>query len=266
MSEEFCKWAYEKISKTWDFWMETNKIPKNSNWIIGISGGKDSTVVAALAVKKFGKDRVFGITLPCDGQKDFDDSMKVINHLGIKMFNIDIGNSVDLILAGIENNALDVSYDTKTNLPARIRMSTLYAVAQSVGGIVLNTCNLTEDILGYCTLFGDNCGSFAPIRGLTVTEVIELGDWLGVPYELTHKTPIDGLQPLTDEDKLGMKYADIDKYIRNNEGTEELKSKINEMYEKNKFKLKIVDVPGSLFPELENYVFYHKKSNQDNKV
>lgn len=245
---------YNQISWCWDKWIEDNKIPSDTKWVVAISGGKDSTVVAALATKKFGKENVVGVALPCDGQKDFNDSLTVFKHLGIKYVNIDIGDSVFYILQGIENNAIDVSYDTKTNLPARIRMSTTYAVAQSVHGIVLCTANLTESVLGYCSLFGDDCGSFAPLKNLTVTEVISLGDWLGLPYELTHKTPIDGLQPLSDEEKLGMKYADVDKFIRNNEGSDELKEKVRSMYAKNKFKTDIVRVPGPYFPLNRNYL------------
>ena len=134
-------------------------------------------------------------------------------------------------------------------------MSTLFAVAQSVNGIVLNTCNLTEDILGYNTLFGDDSGSFAPIKRLTVTEVIKLGDWLGIPYELTHKTPVDGLQPLSDEEKLGMKYSDVDEFIRTGRynGNTELKDKIMNMYKKNRFKTLIVDLPCPEF-NMPNHV------------
>lgn len=212
--------------------------------VIGISGGKDSTVVAGLFTKFLGKDNVFGVSLPCDGQKDMPDVNKVFEYLGIKRITIDIGDAFHSIINSIENNAIDVKYDTKTNLPARLRMSTLYAVAQSVGGIVLNTCNHTEDNLGYATLYGDSAGSYAPIQDLTVTEVIALGDWLGLPHELTHKTPIDGLQPLTDEEKLGMKYADVDKYIRLNQGDAALKDKVCEMYNRNKFKLDIIRIPG----------------------
>lgn len=244
MNEEFCKWAYEQISTQWDAWIDKNGISKDQKWVVAISGGKDSTVVAALAVKKFGRFNVIGVTLPCDGQKDFSDSLKVLEFLGIKHVSIDIGDSVHSILNGIENNSIDVSYDTKTNLPARVRMATTFAVAQSVGGMVLNTCNLTESILGYCTLFGDDCGSYAPIKELTVTEVIALGDWLGIPKALTHKTPIDGLQPLTDEEKLGMKYSEVDETIRNGGDQYGIREKIRDMYKKNNFKNVIVNVPG----------------------
>lgn len=245
---------YEKISNHWDEWIKTNHIPNDMKYVVAISGGKDSTVVAALAVKKFGNDRVIGVTLPCNEQADYADSLAVINHLGIKHLCINIGDAFHSIIQGIENNAVDVSYDTKTNLPARIRMATTFAVAQSVGGMMLNTGNLTEQIVGYCTLFGDDSGSYAPIKGLTVTEVLSLGDWLGVPEYLVHKVPIDGLQPLTDEQKLGIKYSEIDNYIRNNRGSNEMKDKVNIMYNKNLFKSEIINVPGYTFPEMYNYV------------
>ena len=248
-----CKRLFDSIVLDWNRWIEENGIPKESKWVVAISGGKDSTVVAALAARKFGPENVVGVTLPCDGQKDFDDSLKVIDHLGIRHVSIDIGDAVRSLLQGLENNAIDASYDAKTNLPARVRMATTYAVAQSVGGIVLNTCNLTETVLGYCSLFGDDCGSYSPIGNLTVTEVIALGDWLKLPRELTHKTPIDGLQPLTDEEKLGMKYADVDEFIRDDKGTPELKDKVVDMYLRNRFKRRIVRVPAP-FIELPNYV------------
>ena len=253
-SEMSPDYMYEKISEHWDNWIKTNNIPNDMKYVVAISGGKDSTVVAALAVKKFGKDRVIGVTLPCDEQSDYEDSLAVINHLGIKYYCINIGDAFASIINGIENNAIDVSYDTKTNLPARLRMATTFAVAQSVGGMMLNTGNLTEQIVGYCTLFGDDSGSYAPIKGLTVTEVINLGDWLGIPAYLVHKVPIDGLQPLTDEQKLGIKYSEIDNYIRNNCGSNELKTKIDTMYNKNLFKSEIINVPGYTFPEMANYL------------
>lgn len=246
------EYAFEKIQTHWISWASTNKFD-NINWVVGISGGKDSTVVAALAAKTFGKDKVIGVTLPCDEQSDYSDSLKVIEHLGIKHININVGDAVSSILQGIENNALEASYDTKTNLPARIRMSALYAVAQTMNGFVLNTSNLTENRLGYSTLFGDHAGGYAPLCGLTVSEVIELGDWLGIPYELTHKTPIDGLQPKTDEEKLGMKYADVDRLIRTNEGTYANWSRTFNKNVANRFKLKLVNIPGPQFLEFPDF-------------
>lgn len=242
--------VYNTIHNHWFEWTKHNAI-NNPYVVIGISGGKDSTVVAGLFVKMLGKDKVIGVSLPCNGQKDMLDVNKVFEYLGIKRLTLDIGTAFNSIINSIENCAIEVKYDTKTNLPARLRMSALYAVAQSVNGIVLNTCNRTEDNLGYSTWGGDNFGSYAAIQDLTVTEVIALGDWLGLPYELVHKTPIDGLQPLSDEEKLGMKYADVDKVIRLNEGSDELKRKIKAKYLANKFKLEYLHLPGPMhnFPD-----------------
>ena len=253
INEQFAKWAYQKISEQWDRWIGDNHISRNTKWVVAISGGKDSTVVAATATRKFGADRVVGLTLPCGVQSDYGDSVKVCRFLGISEFSLNIAPAVDSIIGGIEASGQKVSYDTRTNLPARIRMSATMALAQSVGGMMLNTSNLTESVVGYASLFGDDAGCYAPIKDLTVTEVIALGDWLGLPVELTHKTPVDGLQPLTDEDKLGMKYADIDRFIRNNEGSDDLKRHVLNLYRKNRFKTDIMNVPGPSLG-LENYV------------
>ena len=242
---------YFRIQRHWKDWAKTIKAEK---FVVGISGGKDSTVVAYLAAKLFGPENVIGVLLPCDGQKDISDSLEVVNNLKIKNFCIDIGNSVHSILNSMDNNTIDISKDTKINLPCRIRMATLYAVAQSFNAIVLNTSNLTEDTLGYATLWGDTCGSYAPIQGLTVTEVITLGDYLGVPYHLSHKVPVDGLQELTDEEKLGMTYAEVDNYIRDGIATPELKDKILKMYWKNYFKIDMIKLPGPKFHDMPNYV------------
>lgn len=223
------------------------------NIVIGVSGGKDSTVAVALACKIFGKDRVIGVSLPCDGQKDMKDVDLVFDTFKIRRITIDVGDAFHSIINGIENNAVDATYDTLTNLPARLRMSTLYAVAQSVNGIVCCTANLTESILSYATLYGDHAGSYSPLWDLTVTEVIALGDWLGIPYELTHKVPIDGLQPLTDEQKLGFTYADTDKYIRENIGSDGFKKKVFQKYLNGKFKMDIVNIPHPEF-NYPNYV------------
>lgn len=192
--------------------------------IIGISGGKDSTVVAALCCEALGKENVFGLLMPCGEQKDISDSYKVVDHLGIAHDVVNIGDAFREIGAAIPG-----FYDSdvaRTNLPARLRMSTLYAYGQTIGALVANTCNLSEDYApgGYATLFGDNAGSFAPIQDLTVTEIREIGDDLGLPTNLVHKTPVDGLQPLTDEQKISAQiginnwtYERFDKLIRGQE-------------------------------------------------
>ena len=244
--------AFKTIEEHWKKW---DKNVKPKHYVIGISGGVDSTCVAALACRIFGKDRVVGVSLPCDGQKDMADVDKVFECLGITRITIDIGDMFNIGINAIENQAVDVSYDTRTNMPARIRMTMLYGVAQSFGGVVVNTCQLSEDICGYSTLFGDSAGSYAPIKDLTKTEVKAIAEWLGVPKELVYKVPIDGLQSLTDEQKLGITYAKIDDYIRSTGPVSiEEESKILDMYFKNKFKLDIINIPGPIFDHYPNRI------------
>jgi len=252
--------AYNEIKAHWEKWA---KSVNAKGWIVGISGGKDSSVVAALAAKIFGYDHVLGVLMPNKDQDDIEDSKAICKHLKIEWCTLNIGKAYEELMDEVVFGALrpyDIkraSTDTITNMPARLRMTALYAVAQSIDRIVLNTCNASEDCVGYATLYGDNAGSYAPIQGLTVTEVIALGDWLGLPHHLVHKTPIDGLQPLSDEDKLGFKYADLDRYIREDIGTPEFKEKINELYRRNKFKTDIVQIPHPNFDYLGNFVRYN---------
>ena len=252
--------AYNKIAYHWEQW---DKLVQPKCYVVGISGGKDSTVVAGIGVKNFGYDKIIGVMLPNGEQKDISDSEEVCKFLGIRAVTVNIGKAYEELLDEVTYGALKplgmdtASYDTKTNTPARLRMSALYAIAQSLGGIVLNTCNLSEDTVGYATLYGDNAGSYSPIQGLTVTEVIALGDWLDLPQHLTHKTPVDGLQPKTDEDKLGFKYADLDRYIREDIGSPEFKAKVDDLYRRNKFKTDIVQIPHPNFDYLGNFVRYN---------
>lgn len=252
--------AFNRIQEHWRKWADSVGVKK---WVIGISGGKDSTVVAALGKNIFGKENVYGLMMPNAAQKDIQDSIDICRHLEIKHSLINISGAYNNVIRPLitamkrDFGISELSYDTTTNLPARLRMSILYAVAQTVGGMVLNTCNLSEDVCGYSTTFGDNAGSYAPIQGLTVTEIRQLGDWLGLPHHLIHKTPIDGLQPLSDEDKLGFTYAELDKYIREDIGSTEFKERINQMYRKNKFKTDIVRIPGPNFEDLGNFVRYN---------
>lgn len=216
-------------------WEENNG--KGCNFIVGVSGGKDSSVVAALLVEAFGKDRVIGVKIPCGEQKDIDYSNILINHLGIRGYTMNIGDAVGEIRSQFPVG-VKISDQTTTNLPARIRMATLYAISQSVNGRVANTCNLSEDWVGYATKYGDAAGDFSPLSQLTVTEVKAIGRELGLPSELVDKTPTDGLCGKTDEDNLGFTYAELDAYIRDGiEPNEEVKAKIDSMHEKNLFKL-----------------------------
>lgn len=227
VKNEIVKWLRE--------WEENNG--KGCNFIVGVSGGKDSSVVAALLVEAFGKDRVIGVKMPCGEQKDIDYSNMLINHLGIRGYTMNIGDAVGEIRSQFPVG-VKISDQTTTNLPARIRMATLYAISQSVNGRVANTCNLSEDWVGYATRYGDAAGDFSPLSQLTVTEVKAIGCELGLPSELVDKTPTDGLCGKTDEDNLGFTYAELDAYIRDGiEPSEEVKAKIDSMHEKNLFKL-----------------------------
>jgi len=246
--------AFEEIRRDWTKWCDELNFG-SKKFVVGISGGKDSTVVAALASRIFGKDRVIGVLMPCNGQKDIDDSFDVVNALEISSYTVDIGEAFDSLKEWIDGiHGVKISTDAVINMPARLRMTTLYAIAQTIDGIVLNTCNLSEDVCGYATLFGDNAGSYAPLQGLTVTEILQLGDWLGLPWHLVHKTPVDGLQPQSDEERLGFTYKRLDRYIRLNEGDDEFKCRVDSLFEKNKFKTRMVVIPGPKFHNFENFV------------
>ncbi|MBQ7799803.1 MAG: NAD(+) synthase [Oscillospiraceae bacterium] len=219
-------------------WFEENG--KGCNAVLGISGGKDSSIVAALCVKALGKDRVIGVLMPKGEQFDINYSEELCDFLDIKRFTINIKEAEDAIYNAI-GNAFEITNQTKFNLPPRIRMSVVYAVAQSNNGRVANTCNLSEDWVGYSTRYGDSVGDFSPLSCFTVTEVKQMGRVLGLPEKFIEKPPIDGLCGKTDEDNLGFTYAALDKYIR--EGIEppaEIKTKIDTMHKNNLFKLKFM--------------------------
>ena len=222
-------------------WFEQNG--PGCNAVIGISGGKDSSIVAGLCVEALGRDRVIGITMPNGVQKDISDSMKLINHLGIRYFNVNIGDTYNTLMGEVKEQlgtqGLEVTSQTIINMPPRLRMTTLYAVSQSMNGRVANTCNLSEDWVGYSTRYGDAAGDFSPLGGLTVQEVIAIGKELGLPIELVVKTPSDGLCGKSDEDNLGFTYAVLDKYIRTGICEDPvIKAKIDDKHVKNLFKLK----------------------------
>ena len=221
-------------------WFEVNG--PGCNAVIGISGGKDSSIVAGLCVEALGKDRVIGVTMPNGVQKDISDSMKLINHLGIRYFNVNIGDTYNALMAEVKEQLgsqnTEVSNQTVINMPPRLRMTTLYAVSQSVNGRVANTCNLSEDWVGYSTRYGDAAGDFSPLGGLTVQEVKAIGKELGLPIDLVEKTPSDGLCGKSDEDNLGFTYAVLDRYIRTGVCDDPvIKAKIDDKHVKNLFKL-----------------------------
>ncbi|MBO7425828.1 MAG: NAD(+) synthase [Clostridiales bacterium] len=210
---------------------------KGCNAIVGISGGKDSSIVAALCVEALGKDRVIGVLMPNGEQHDIDCARLLVDHLGIKNYEINIKEAVDGVLNSLPKD-MEISSQTIQNIPPRIRMTTLYAVGQSNNGRVANTCNLSEDWVGYSTRYGDSVGDFSPCSFITVTEMKQIGHLLGLPYELVEKTPIDGLCGKTDEDNLGFTYAELDVYIREGKIDDpDKKELIDRKHKANLFKL-----------------------------
>ena len=211
---------------------------KGCNAVIGISGGKDSSITAALCVEALGKDRVIGVLMPNGEQADIDMALLLVKHLDIKYFIVNIKDAVDGITKAIP---FELSDQSRINLPPRIRMSTLYAVSQSHNGRVANTCNLSEDWVGYSTRYGDSVGDFSPCSHLTVQEMRQVGRVLGLPSVLVEKVPSDGLCGKTDEDNLGFTYAELDRYIR--EGViedQEKKARIDRLHRINLFKLRLM--------------------------
>ena len=208
------------------------------NAVIGISGGKDSSVAAGLCVEALGKDRVIGVLMPMGIQPDIDASYKLVTHLGIRHYEVNILDAMKGITGAMP---MELTTQAKTNLPPRLRMAAVYAVSQSMNGRVVNTCNLSEDWVGYSTRYGDAAGDFSPLSNLTVTEVKQIGHLLGLPAELVEKTPIDGLCGKTDEENLGFTYAELDVYIRTGVMNDPVKKEmIDRRHKANLFKLALM--------------------------
>ena len=224
-------------------WFEKNG--KGCNAVIGISGGKDSTVAAAICVEALGKERVIGVLMPNGEQKDIADSLRVVKHLGIRSVTCNIAPAVEAVTNSIRYSGnITISDQTCINLPPRIRMATLYAVSQSMNGRVINTCNLSENICGFSTLYGDHAGDVSLFDQLTVTEIKKIGHHLGLPADLVDKVPSDGLIGKSDEEMYGFTYETLDHYIRTGECADEtVKGKIRERYEKGRFKLNLIQFP-----------------------
>ena len=216
--------------------------PAQTKAVIGISGGKDSSVAAAVCVRALGRDRLIGVLMPQGEQADIAYSRLLVDTLGIRSYTINIGDTVSTFMQALSAH-MEPSNQAVVNTPARIRMTTLYAVAACVGGRVINTCNLSEDWVGYSTKFGDAAGDVSPLSDLTVTEVLQIGEALGLPDELVHKVPIDGLCGKTDEENLGFTYAELDTYIRgltDLSDKPELKERIDRMHRNNLHKLQLM--------------------------
>ncbi len=213
---------------------------KGCNAVIGISGGKDSSIAAALCVEALGKERVIGVLMPQGEQHDIDMAHLLVNSLGIRHYVVNIKDTVDSIVKNLPDE-LQITAQTLQNIPSRVRMTTLYAISQSTNGRVVNTCNLSEDWVGYSTRYGDSVGDFSPLSSLTVTEVKQIGYLLNIPKELVDKTPIDGLCGKTDEENLGFTYAELDTYIRTGKIEDKAKKElIDKRHNANKFKLELM--------------------------
>jgi NAD+ synthase len=234
-TDEIVQWIRE--------YFEQNTGDRGCQAVVGLSGGKDSSTVAALCVKALGADRVIGVLMPQGEQWDINFSHELADYLGIKKCVINIKDGVDAVFQALKEGGLLLNRQATINTPARIRMSVLYAVSGIVGGRVANTCNLSEDWVGYSTKYGDSAGDFSPISGLTVTEVKAVAKELGLPEKFIDKMPADGLSGLSDEDNLGFSYNVLDKYIR--EGIcedQSVKKKIDNLHKLNLHKLK--PMPG----------------------
>lgn len=237
--KEFDAKAVKEQAVEWirDFF---EKNGKGCNAVLGISGGKDSSVVAALCVEALGKERVVGVLMPNGEQSDIDCARLLVSHLGIKNYTVNIAEAFNGVVSAFPKE-LPMSAQTKINLAPRLRMSVVYAVSQSCNGRVANTCNLSEDWVGYSTRYGDSAGDFSPLAHLTVTEVKAVGYELGLPKQLIEKAPSDGLCGKTDEDNLGFTYAALDRYIRTGICEDAaVKERIDTLHKQNKFKLELM--------------------------
>ena len=232
-------------------WFDHNG--ENCKAVIGISGGKDSSVAAALCVKALGKDRVFGVLMPNGEQPDIDVAKNLCKELDIENITVDISGACRALKHAIKPELNDHwSTQTSTNLPARVRMTTLYAVSQTVGGRVINTCNLSEDWVGYSTRYGDAAGDVSPLGKFTVDEVKAIGRELGLSSCFVDKTPSDGLCGKSDEDNLGFTYKMLDDYIRKHiDPPVDIKNKIDALHVKNKFKLEPIPTFDYFNPECD---------------
>ena len=223
-------------------WFEENG--KGCTAVLGLSGGKGSTVAAALLAEALGAERVMGVAMPDEGQS-LNEADEIAKWLGIRFFNISVAEACRATRASLEAAGIEPSAQCVQNIPPRERMKVLFAVAQCFNGRPVNTCNLSEDYIGYATIFGDAAGSFSVLGKMTVTEVLAIGDYLGLPSKWVHKTPDDGLPNSSpDETKLGFTYAELNRYIR--EGVEpapEKKEKIDRLNRINRFKTEILRLP-----------------------
>ena len=225
-------------------WFEENG--KGCKAVVGLSGGKDSSVVAALCVEALGKENVFGVMMPNGEQFDIDVSHKLAEHLRIESIVVNIKDAYEGIVGELAKHFDSFEGQARVNLPPRLRMAALYAVSQTVNGRVANTCNRSEDYVGYSTKFGDSAGDFSPLANIMVHEVRQIGYELPIPRELVDKTPSDGLCGKTDEDNLGFTYMQLDNYIMHgSSGDEDIDKVIAKKHTQNLHKLNPMPAYGS---------------------
>ena len=222
--------------------------------VVGNSGGKDSATVIAMATKALGKENVVAVSMPCHSiSNDFDDAKLVADTFGVKFLKVDLTDTYNelekAIHISIGQESLEEAFQIKElsneatiNIKPRLRMTTLYGIAQSLGYLVIGTGNLCEAMVGYTTKWGDNGSDFNPIGNFTVDEVLEIGKYLGVPEKILQKAPNDGLGGKTDEEKMGIKYSQIAEMIETGTTEESAKKEILKRYNASKHKRELVPV------------------------
>ena len=252
--------AKEQLPGLIDWMRERMKDCCGKTAVVGVSGGKDSSVVSALCCAAYGKEHVVGVLMPDGEQPDIDYSRDLVEFLNIPHHTVNIHAAVRGVLDQLEECGIEPTRQTKVNLPSRIRMATLYAIAQSVeSGIVINTSNLSEDWVGYCTIYGDSAGAFSPLGMYTTEEVIALGAELGLPEKFLIKPPSDGLTGLTDEDNLGFTYHAVNEYVRRGVCDEETRAKIDRLHRSSRFKFQTLPVYHNGLPMvIEDSTDYYK--------
>lgn len=213
--------------------------------VIGISGGKDSTIAAALLCRALGSENVFGVLMPCGEQADIADSYKVVEYLHMPHVEVNIGQTMDSLVEALPDDLFGEKNDVfYTNTPARLRMTTLYGIAALIGGRVIHTGNASEMYVGYTTKFGDMAGDFSIFHEFYVREILAIGDALNLPAELVHKAPGDGMSGKTDEDNLGFSYEVLDAYLLDNKTPSyETLRLIEERHERNVHKMRMLNIP-----------------------
>lgn len=244
---------FEKLTASCLAWI-TDWFARNGDGcpaVLGMSGGKDSTVAAALCARALGAQRVVGVALPADGQS-LNAADEICEWLGIRFLEVPVGPMISAFCEAGAQLPEGLSHQAEQNIPPRVRMTTLYAISQSLNGRVVNTCNLSEDWIGYSTRWGDSVGDFSPLGGLTVQEVKGVGHCLGIPSKWVEKIPDDGLpHSCPDEEKFGFSYATLDTYIRTGEcPDEEIRAKIDRMHARNLFKL---SMPEAFRPDISEF-------------